>query len=99
LRRPLHKYNLNVNYRFLDRANANLDIFYFGEREDLDLYDWTETKTLGAYTVVNLALSYEISEHFRIHGRVENLFDEKYEEVNGFGTPGIAGYAGASLTF
>jgi vitamin B12 transporter len=99
LRRPLHKYNLNVNYRFLDRANANLDIFYFGEREDLDLYDWTQTKTLGAYTVVNLALSYEISEHFRIHGRVENLFDEEYEEVNGFGTPGIAGYAGASLTF
>lgn len=99
LRRPRHKYNLNVNYRFLDRGNANLDIFYFGERDDLDLYNWSQTKTLAGYTVVNLALSYEVNPHLRIHGRVENLFDEDYEETNGFGSPGIAGYAGASITF
>lgn len=99
LRRPRHKYNLNANYRFMDRGNVNLDIFYFGERDDIDLYDWSQTKTLAGYTVVNLALSYEINQHLRIHGRVENLFDEDYEEVNGFGSPGIAGYAGASITF
>jgi vitamin B12 transporter len=99
LRRPRHKYNVNANYRFLDAGNINLDIFYVGERDDLDLYDWSKTTSLGAYTVVNLGLSYEINKHLKIHGRVENLFDEEYEEVNGFGTPGIAGYAGASLTF
>lgn len=99
LRRPRHKYNINANYRFLDAGNINLDIFYVGERDDLDLVDWSKTTSLGAYTVVNLAVSYEINKHLNIHGRVENLFDEEYEEVNGFGTPGIAGYAGASLTF
>lgn len=99
LRRPHHKYNFNANYRFLNAGNINLDVLYVGEREDLDLYDWSKTTSLGAYTVVNLAVSYEINKHLRLHGRVENLFDEDYEEVNGFGTPGIAGYAGATLTF
>ena len=99
LRRPRHKYNLNADYRFLDRGNINLDIFYVGERDDIDLILWDQTKTLGAYTVVNLAMSYDLTKHLRIHGRVENLFDEEYEEVNGFGTPGIAGYVGATVSF
>lgn len=99
LRRPRHKYNLNLNYRFLDRGNANLDIFYFGKRDDLDLFNWASTKTLAGYTLVNLAVSYEINRHLRIHGRVENLLDEDYEEVNGFGSPGIAAYAGAAISF
>ncbi|WP_225071165.1 TonB-dependent receptor [Desulfuromonas sp. CSMB_57] len=99
LRRPRHKYNLNADYRFLDRGNVNLDIFYVGKRDDIDLLIWDQTKTLGAYTVVNLAIAYDLAKHLRIHGRVENLFDEDYEEVNGFGTPGIAGYVGATLSF
>ena len=34
-----------------------------------------------------------------VTGRVENLFDKEYEEVLGFGTPGVAGYAGVKLQF
>jgi outer membrane cobalamin receptor len=35
----------------------------------------------------------------RIHARVENALDEDYEEAKGYGTHGIAGYAGFSLDF
>ena len=34
-----------------------------------------------------------------VFGRVENLLDQKYYEIYGYATPGIAGYAGVKVTF
>jgi len=99
LRRPRNKYSLVLNYRLPKHGEVNLDIIHVDERDDIDSEDWSQIKTLAAYTVVNLAASYDVTENFRLTGRVENLFDEDYEEVSGFGTPGIAGYLGASLNF
>ena len=30
----------------------------------------------------------------KLFGRIENLFDVDYEEIYGFGTPGISAYGG-----
>lgn len=99
LRRPRNKYSLALNYRIPHLGEISLDMIHVGERDDIDSEDWTKIKALAAYTVVNLAAAYDVTEEIQITGRVENLFDENYEEVSGFGTPGIAGYLGASLRF
>jgi vitamin B12 transporter len=99
LRRPRNKYNLAINVRLPKRSEVQLDMIHVGKREDIDSEDWSQVKTLAAYTVVNLAVSCDVTERFRLSGRVENLFDEDYEEVSGFGTPGIAGYLGVQLQF
>jgi vitamin B12 transporter len=96
LRRPRNKFSANVNYNFLDRGNVNLNILYVGKRED---WIGSAIDELADYTVVNLAASYKLTDTFRLFGQVDNLFDEDYEEVWGYGTTGIAGYVGASLTF
>ncbi|MEZ4598195.1 MAG: TonB-dependent receptor [Syntrophotaleaceae bacterium] len=96
LRRPRNKFSVNINYKFLDRGDANITILHVGEREDFIGFEVGE---LESYTVVNLAASYKLSNNFRIFGRADNLFDEDYEEVWGYGTPGISGYAGAEYTF
>ncbi len=96
LRRPRNKFSANINYKFLDRGNANLNILYVGERDD---YVGWSVSELASYTVVNLAVSYKLTDDFRLFGRVDNLFDEEYEEVWGYGTAGIGGYAGAEYTF
>jgi vitamin B12 transporter len=99
LRRPRNKYNLAVHYRIPVGGEVQLDILHVGKRDDIDSEDWSQVKALEAYTVVNLAAAYDLSTRVRLTGRVENLFDEDYEEVSGFGTPGVAGYLGARLSF
>jgi vitamin B12 transporter len=93
LRRPRHKYNLGMNYRFLAKGNIHLDVLYVGERDDVGGIK------LDAYTTINLAAYYDLTKYLRVFGRVDNLFDEEYEEVSGFGTPGIAGTIGGRITF
>jgi vitamin B12 transporter len=96
LRRPRNKFGANINYIFLDRGNIGLGVIYVGEREDTVSGSRVE---LADYTVLNATASYQITKMIRIHGRIDNLLDEDYEEVSGYGTPGISGYVGAKVIF
>ncbi len=102
-RRPEHKLGATVNYRFLDdRANVNLGVLYVGARDDQywDALAFQNVRVrLEDYVVARLAVSYRFTDAFRMHGRVENMFDEDYEEAKGYGVPGAAGYVGFTLDF
>lgn len=54
---------------------------------------------LPSFTLVNLSASYDLSEHFEIFARAENLTNEDYYEVFGFPTQPRAVYAGARVKF
>jgi vitamin B12 transporter len=97
LRRPKDKSSLNVNYRFLGKGNVNLGILYVGKREDID--NLGERVSLGGYTLVNLAASYDITKNLQLSGYVNNLFNKYYEEVWGYGTEGISAGGGFKVSF
>ena len=100
LLRAKNRFGLNVNYRLLERANVNLEITYAGKRYDNDFSTWPATLvSLDPYTLVNLAASYDLTGNIQLFSRVENLFDEEYEEVNGYGTAGVSAYGGLKVTF
>ena len=101
IRRPLNKVGLNVCYRFLDgRGTANLDIPYVGERDDMDFSAFPARRvSLDDYAVVNLRGSFKVHRDLEVFGRIENLFDEDYEQAFGYGTPGFSAYGGMKLTF
>jgi vitamin B12 transporter len=48
---------------------------------------------------VNLSASYTLYSNIDIYGRVDNLFNTYYEEIYGYGTPGLSGYLGFKLNF
>lgn len=99
LRRARNKFKLSANYAFSDRGNLNLGVSYTGDRKDLDFSVFpSERVTLKGYTLVDLAASLGITKNLEVFGRVENLLDEDYEEVKGYGTPGISAYAGLKAT-
>jgi vitamin B12 transporter len=79
---------------------ANLTVRYNGEQQD---YDYTVSPTgranLKAFTLLNTDGFWKINDTFRLYGRVENLADEKYEEVYTFRTSGRAFYAGVKAGF
>lgn len=54
---------------------------------------------LDAFTLIGLRASFEVAKNITLFGRIENAFNENYQEVSGFGTAGIAGFAGVRGNF
>ncbi len=98
VRRPKHMAGVSANYHFADnRGNLNLNLNYSGEQQDIFFSPITFTSELvdiDAYTVVDLATSWKLTQSLELTGRVSNLLDEEYEEILGFVRPGRAVYVG-----
>ncbi|WP_311028027.1 TonB-dependent receptor plug domain-containing protein [Mesorhizobium koreense] len=54
---------------------------------------------LDDYVLVDAKVSYKPTEATEIYLRGENLLDQKYEVVKGYGTPGLGVFAGFKATF
>lgn len=97
VRRPRNQVGLTASYRFLEKWQVGMDARWVDERAAspfaLDK-DGNPVGTLDDYTVVNLSGSCDISDRVQIFARVENLFDEYYEEAFSYATPGLSGYVG-----
>ncbi len=99
IRRPRSIASGNVAWRSADdRLGANLTVRYNGEQTDTNFATFS-TVTLKAFALVNFGADYRITKALRIYGRVENLFDQTYQEVFGFNTPGRAAYVGLRVGF
>jgi vitamin B12 transporter len=98
LRRPKHLASLNATWRPVDKASLTLTVRYNGRMTDTEFKTFS-TVTLKAYTLVNLAGAYQLTDRVEVFGRVENLFDEDYFEVFNFRTPGRAAYGGLRVKF
>lgn len=55
--------------------------------------------TLPDYTVVNASVTYDLSDRSEAYVRIENLFDEQYQLVPGYGTSDRAVYVGVRAEF
>jgi vitamin B12 transporter len=107
VRRPPHAGRVDVDAAFADgRAKVHLGAIYNGRRDDLafrvgptPLDPWTnEIVSLDAIWRLSAAVSYKIRPDLEVFGRVENILDDRGQEVFGFAQPGIAAYAGLRLT-
>jgi len=54
---------------------------------------------LDSWTRVDLTGQYEVTENVELYARVENLFDEDYQQILGYGTPGLSGSVGIRLRY
>lgn len=101
IRRPRDRAAVGVNYKWGRKANVSMSVLYVGTRDD-KYWDSTMFRSvdaeLSAYTLVNVAGSYMFTDNIKLFGRIDNLFDEDYEEAKGYGTPGIGAYAGVKVT-
>lgn len=102
VRRAPHIASADLATRFLDnRGRAGLSVVYNGEQKDwaYDAFYNRSVVTLDDYTLVNLTAAYDLTDTVEIFGRIDNLFDEEYHEVLGYGSRGRAGYAGLRMRF
>ena len=59
----------------------------------------SDGSTLDDWTRIDLTGRYELSEQVELYGRVENLLDEQYQQVLGYGTSGLSGRLGLRLRY
>ena len=102
LRRPRNAGRVDVNYAFgQGKGNFNVAAVYNGRVADRtsDINFAPVRVTLDDYWVVTAGASYKLQPGLEIYGRVENVLNERYQEVYGYNTPGFAAYAGVRITF
>ena len=92
-RRPRETASLVADYRWGFGLSAGATISHVGDSFD----DAGNTRRLDGYVLADLRASLPITEQMEVYGRVENLFDERYQTVFGYGTAGRAAYGGFRL--
>jgi vitamin B12 transporter len=93
-RTPRHEMGVSVSAELTDRLSGVLSIQHVADRLDRD-----GEQPLEDYTVTNLNLSYTLTDKASLTFLVENLFDEQYQQVAGYGTSDRAFYVGLSSRF
>lgn len=97
LRRPRHKGSLELDWTPERGPDVALGVVGVGEREDIDFSVFpSERVTLDSYTLVRVAVGWDVTDALRLQGRIENLLDADYEEVLDFGTAERAAYVGVT---
>jgi vitamin B12 transporter len=87
-RRPRHRGTMQLFASPLEGLESSATLILVNSRRESD------GSKMDNYAVVNTAVSYAVNDHLEPFIRVDNVFDEDYEEINGYGTPGFSVYAG-----
>jgi vitamin B12 transporter len=90
---PRHLVGMTLDAEMTARLRASLSIQHVADRPaDFGV-------AMDDYTVVNASFRYEITETLEASFRIENLFDEQYQQVAGYGASDRAFYVGLSSRF
>ncbi len=94
--RPRHKCSFHTIVRPVDDLSIDLGCRVIGKRREAFGPDdnWNAT-----YMVWDLSGTYDITENLQVFGSWKNMFDEKYEDVWGYGTYGCSVYGGVKVSF
>lgn len=98
VRTPRHDLALGLEGQLTDKLKGLVQVQYVADFTDNGIYPAPASK-MPDYTLVNLGLTYEISDTTSAYLRVENLFDEDYQTVRNYGQPGRQVFVGVRASF
>lgn len=94
-RRPRSTANASASFVWTGGLTTSLAVRYAGASYD----NLANTIRLKSYTLVDLRASYPITKGLELYGRVENLFDQRYQTAYQYGSLGRGGYVGMRARF
>ncbi|HEX8383758.1 MAG TPA: TonB-dependent receptor [Sphingomonas sp.] len=92
-RRPRETLSVNADYRFPFGLGLGGTVTQAGDSFD----DMGNTVRLDGFVLASVRAELPVGERFALYGRVDNLFDERYQTVGGYGTFGRAAYGGVRV--
>lgn len=93
IRTPRHSGDASLTYND-ERLSGALSLRYNGDETEGPF-----GSDVDAWVRVDLSAAFDVSETIELYGRVENLLDADYQQVSGFGTPGLSAFGGVRLNF
>lgn len=97
LRVPRHDLVLGAEAEITERVTGTVSVRHVADR--LDINGAFATVAAPDYTVADAQVTYAMSEGMDLYLRVENLFDEDYEEVLTYTSPGRSVFVGLNASF
>lgn len=79
-----------------DRLSGALTVRAEGDQDDSGGFS---TVARDGFVTANLNAAYELTDQVTLTARIENLGDEHYQQVFGYGEPGRSGYVGIRLRY
>lgn len=95
IRRPGQTVNVITDYRWAFGLSTGFTLTHVGG----SFQNAANTQRLPGYVLADIRAAYPVFRGVELYGRIENLFDERYETVPQFGQPGRAGYIGVRLRY
>jgi vitamin B12 transporter len=99
VRRPKNKISGNVRWQAMDALSLDASLLYVGSWIDGSRDFSVSRLNAHPYFTADIAASYALTDNLALTGRVNNLFDRRYENPVGFLQPGVAVYAGIKASF
>ncbi|MBN2647280.1 MAG: TonB-dependent receptor [Thiotrichales bacterium] len=96
-RRPKDQVNLAINWFIDPQWDLNLHALYIGERRP-SAFDGL-AKSTQYYAVVNSVLNYQANQQTQLYLKLDNLFNQRYQVVDGFATAERSAYLGVNHAF
>ncbi|HET6527299.1 MAG TPA: TonB-dependent receptor [Balneolaceae bacterium] len=93
-RRPFVNASVSAAYRVTDVLSFEVDSRFVGSRDDvfyasnLGPFGALDRTEVSAYNITDLSARYRVTGHFSVIGKIENIFDTDYVEINGYKTRG-----------
>jgi len=94
-RRPRQSASVSVDWKTPVGLSVGMTVLMVGDSFD----DAGNFNRLDGYVVAGVRAEMPIGRRFALYGRVDNLFDARYQVVRGYGTPGRAAYGGVRVRF
>ena len=98
LRRPKVKASATTTWQASGALALTATLLYVGPWIDGNRNFTIPRLTAGGYTTANLAASYALSANLSLFGRINNVFDRRYEDPVGFDRPRFGAFAGIKAT-
>lgn len=96
-RRPKHLTNLGLNYASND-GKWFVSGFYRNARDSVDS-NGGAVVALDDFDVVDVSVRYSFNSNLEVFARVENLFDEEYQEIFDYNSADRSSFIGVKLGF
>lgn len=96
-RRPREKLTVSAGWKPIKPLLLTGSVTYVGNSLDLERSTFAPQVVLPGYALVNVAADYAVNDNVSLFGRIDNLFDKKYQNPAGFEGTGIGAYAGVRL--
>ena len=94
-RMPVDQWSMIVSYQPIDPIRITLEGRYVGSRFN----DVNNQQSMRAFDVWNLSANYDVKKYMQVYLRLDNIFNEKYEEILFFGTPIRSIFGGVRVNY